>query len=151
MRLKEHRVNLTICKLLKEKGFQNGGDRYITEYLVNKKDPEYPEGGGPFSMTKGAIEEESGFMINKGDGDFSNKNYIMYEYPTSSLVIDWLIERGFYIQPILVEQFKPETGWGYELTYRNKEGVMVNTDEDKSFETRHLAEEEAIERALNLL
>lgn len=149
--MRERRVSLDICKLLKEKGFQNGGDRYITEYHVNKIDPEYPEGGGPFSMTKGEIEESSGFIVNNGAGDFSNKSYTMYEQPSTSLVIDWLIEKGVYVQPKLVFQLKPECGWGYNLTYHDKEDRIINTDENLSFETKHLAEIEAIEKALKLL
>jgi hypothetical protein len=93
MKLQDERITLETAKLAKEKGYHVAGYGSYTEYLVNRKDPEYPEGGGPFSMKKGEVEFANDyFMNNHPSTDYSNKNYVMYAAPTQALLARWLRE-----------------------------------------------------------
>ena len=76
MKLSDERITLETAKLAKEKSYHVAGYGFYTEYLVNKKDKEYPEGGGAFSMKKGEVEFDAGYFMNDHPAaDNSNKNY----------------------------------------------------------------------------
>ena len=77
-------ISLETAKLLKEKGFQVFTKGYYVEYLVDQQDPEYPEGGGSFSMTKGEVNFDSDMMMNgdKRYRDYTCKSYAVYSAPT---------------------------------------------------------------------
>jgi len=93
MKLQDERITLETAKLAKEKGNHVAGYGFYTEYLVNKKDKEYPEGGGPFSMKRGEVEfDDSYFMNDHPAADNSNKNYKQYAAPTQALLARWLRE-----------------------------------------------------------
>lgn len=90
---KNERISLETAKLAKEKGFNWLVDQSYTEYLVDQLDPDYPEGGGAFSMTKGEIEIiDFGFRNNFKDTDYSNEKYQMYARPTQAYIQKWLRE-----------------------------------------------------------
>jgi hypothetical protein len=94
--MKSERISLATAKLLKEeKSYKENSDAFYTEYLVNQKDLEYPEGGGPFSMSKGEITFDMGYFVNnnRGYGDFSNNNYISYGAPQQALLQRWFREK----------------------------------------------------------
>lgn len=138
------KITLPTAKLAKEKGFdvivETGS--YV-EYLVDKTDPEYPDGGGAFYMKKGDIETEDGYFRNGSDewGDFSNENYKMYARPTQTVLQRWLRE----VKKIDV------------LVYRNYQFLIKNKNEesqyydDVEYATYEVALEEALIKALNLI
>jgi hypothetical protein len=91
-------IELATAKLLLERGYNEFACGTLTEYLKNQKDPEYPEGGGPFSMKKGEIEFENGYFRNNSF-DRKNKSYQIYSAPTQEVVHQWLIdEHRIFIQ-----------------------------------------------------
>jgi len=80
------------------------------------------------------------------------KQQIITSAPYLSQLQKWLREeRQCYIQPVLVEQFNPLGGWGYEITYIDREGEMRNTDENEEYETYELALDHAMCRALVII
>jgi hypothetical protein len=92
--MKDEKITLATAKLCKEKNFDVAVFGSFVEYLKNQIDPEYPEGGGPFSMIKGEIEESNDYFQNNNEKrhDYTNKNYACYARPTQSLLLKWLRE-----------------------------------------------------------
>ena len=78
-------ATLAQCKVLKEKGFSIGTRNSITEYLKTHKSD-----NPSFSTKKGEVEIISGYILNNGPGDFSNKNYTSYECPEQWQVVEYL-------------------------------------------------------------
>jgi hypothetical protein len=92
-KLDEQRVSFELAKLLKEKGFQVPTKGCYTKYLKTHKSD-----NPSFAMTKGELEVDSEFIINKSAGDLSNENYYQCARPTHQLVIEWLyINYGLYV------------------------------------------------------
>ena len=86
------RINIETAKLLKNTNFNIGVTGAYTEYLVDNIDPEYPNGGGPFSMTKGEIELDTDQYIEHGNmasGDFTCKSYNQYAAPFQDTILKW--------------------------------------------------------------
>jgi hypothetical protein len=145
--MEDERITLETAKLAKEKGFHVALNASYTEYLVNKKDREYPEGGGPFSMRKGEVEFNTFWFCNDHPQmDYSNKNYIMYAAPTQALLQRWLREK----HSIHVEIYCNASGWGYILTKLN--GTTIKEiEDDVFFETAEIACEKGLQFALNMI
>jgi len=67
--IKDERITLETAKLLKEKNFDIWVYGSITEYIKSQRDPEYPEGGGPFGWEKGEREiDPTNYFRNNHDG-----------------------------------------------------------------------------------
>ena len=79
--MKQHYIRLETAKLLKEIGFHEWCNGIVTEYLIDQIDPSYPEGGGPFSMTKGEIEFSDDYSNNNYLGDFGGDHFVSYSCP----------------------------------------------------------------------
>lgn len=141
MKLENERITLKTAKLAKEKGYHVAGYGCYTEYLVNKKDPEYPEGGGPFSMKKGEVEYDGSFyfMNDHPAADNSNKNYKQYAAPIQTLLARWIREA----HGIHIEIYCNASGWGYILTKLN--GTTIQEIMDDVF---FKSNEEALEVGL---
>lgn len=152
---KNTRITLETAKLLKEKGFDIMVNGYYVEYKINQIDPEYPEGGGPFGMTKGEVEYDESFMVNgeRDYGDFSCKSYDCYSAPTQGIVHRWLREvHKFHVK---VEDWEGEK-WFYEIKdfdrrYSALELKKVGGDEKWEFDTYEEALEMGLQQALKLL
>lgn len=99
--MEEQIVTYEIAKLAKEKGFDVMVKGSYTEYLKTQTDPEYPDGGGPFSMVKGEVDFDNSYFKNNGSGDYSNNNnYNMCAAPTQALLQKWLREHHkIYVSP----------------------------------------------------
>jgi hypothetical protein len=142
MDIKEQRLTFETAKLSKEKGYDVAGYGYFTKYLKDQIDPEYPEGGGPFSMTKGEIEYDNNYFVNNKSGDFTNESYFMCSAPTQSLLARWLRE-VHNIQVYVYSHTKDANG-KYRDYIANINGKEINDPRDSEFQTY----EEAMEFGL---
>ncbi len=148
-------ITLETAKLLKEKGFDIMVKGHYTEYKVTQIDPEYPEGGGPFGMTKGEVDYDNIFMINgnRKYGDFSCDSYDCYSAPTQTIVYRWLREvHKFHVK---IEDWEGEK-WVYEIKDFDRrisalELKKLGTDEKLEFDTYEEALEMGLQQALKLL
>jgi hypothetical protein len=146
----DERVTFQTAKLLKEKKFDIGVDGSYTEYLRNRKDPEYPEGGGPFSMTKGEIEYDSDYFRNGNpDQDFSGKYYVIYAAPSQSIVAKWLRE-VWNIQVYCCSHTKNGKGIYIDYVVRVNE-TPINDARDGEYQTYEEAMEVGLQRALTMI
>jgi len=145
--IKDQRISLETAKLAKEKGYVNMGIGCYTEYLVTKIDPEYPEGGGPFGMTKGEVELSGDFFMNNHiNTDYSNENYFMCAAPTQALLARWLRE-VHNIQVYVSSQTVNGNGKyrDYVACVNNRE---INDARDEEFQTYEEAMEVGLLAAL---
>jgi hypothetical protein len=146
--MKDERITLKTAKLLKEKNFNIWAYGSITEYVKTQKDPEYPEGGGPFGWERGVSEVDSTnwFCNNHGACDYSNKKYKMYADPTQALVARWLREvHG--IQVYVDSRTKNgENKWRDYVVYIN--GAQLNDPRDEEYDTYEKAMEFGLYNAL---
>lgn len=142
--IEDTRIGLALAKFAKEKHYDAAAKGSITEYITTQKDPEYPEGGGPFGWKKGELEGSEGYFCNFDPGaDYSNKNYIMYARPTQTVLAKWLrIAHGIH-----VEIYCNASGWGYILTKLNGTTIQEIMD-DIFFESPEAAMEVGLEMAL---
>jgi len=141
------RISLETAKLAKEKGFDVRGNGCYTEYLVTQIDPEYPEGGGPFGMTKGEIQLSADYFANNWEQtDYSNENYFMCAAPTQALLAAWLRE-VHNIQVYVNSQTKNLNGKyrDYVAHVNNRE---INDARDEEFQTYEEAMEVGLQHAL---
>ena len=121
-----------------------------TQYLTTQKDPEYPEGGGPFGWTKGEVELSGGYFRNNDNGgDFSNKNYTMYAAPTQSLVQRWLRE-VHNIQVYVYSNTKNGEGIYRDYVAHINER-SINDSRDEEFQTYEAAMEVGLQVALEMI
>jgi len=142
MEIIDRRISVETSRLAKEKGYDIAANGSYTEYLVTKIDPEYPEGGGPFGMTKGEIELSADYFANNWEQtDYSNKNYFMCAAHTQTLLSAWLRAK----HDIHVEIYANASGWGYILTKTN--GTTIKEIEDCVFFDSY---EDAMETGLGL-
>jgi len=142
--MKDQKISFETAKLAKEKGYDVMGNGFYTEYLKNQIDPEYPEGGGPFSMTKGEIEFDNNYFGNNKDTDYTNKNYFMCSAPTQTLLARWLRE-VHNIQVYAYSHTKNQNGkYRDYVVYIN--GREINDARDEEFQTY----EEAMEIGLSV-
>jgi hypothetical protein len=113
--MNDERITLETAKLAKKKRFDVAVFGSYVEYLKDQIDPEYPEGGGPFSMVKGEIEENNDYFKN-GDKnhDYTNKNYSCYARPTQALLARWLREKHGLILCVIYTNV-PGIKWGYDI------------------------------------
>jgi hypothetical protein len=145
--LEDTRIGLATAKLAKEKRYDAISKGSITEYQTTRKDPEYPEGGGPFGWTKGELEGSNDYFRNFDQGsDYSNKNYTMYARPTQTVLAKWLREK----HGIHVEIYCNASGWGYILTKLNGTTIKEIMD-DVFFESAEVAMEVGLVEALNMI
>jgi hypothetical protein len=115
--IEDTRIGLATAKLAKEKHYDAISKGSITEYITTQKDPEYPEGGGPFGWKKGELEGSEGYFRNfDGGSDYSNKNYIMYARPTQPVLQKWLREKHgieVFVKPFYIPQLNREGCFKY--------------------------------------
>lgn len=145
----EQRILLETAKLAKEKGYGYLSTGSYTVYLKDQVDPEYPEGGGPFSMTKGEVERSSDYFANRDERtDYSCETYLMCAAPTQSILARWLREA----KNIHVDIYANASGWGWILTKTGRNGSTIKEIEDDIyFETYEIAMEMGLMQALELL
>jgi hypothetical protein len=146
--MNDERITLETAKLAKKKRFDVAVFGSYVEYLKDQIDPEYPEGGGPFSMVKGEIEENNDYFKNgdKKYHDYSNKNYSCYARPTQALLARWIRE----IHEIHIEIYCNASGWGWILTKLN--GTTIKgIEDDVFFKTAEIACEKGLKIALNMI
>jgi len=141
--MKDERISFETAKLAKAKGFDAEVNVCYVEYLkTNKSD------NPSFRTKKGDIETESGYFVNNGVGDLSNKNYTCYARPTQSLLRRWLFEK----HNIDVLPFKRYSqirlGECYECKY-NDGGLILTTNFDS--ETYEEGMEKGLQEALKLI
>jgi len=143
MDIKDQIVLFETGKLAKEKGYDVTSNGYFTQYLKNQIDPEYPEGGGPFSMTKGEIEFDNNYFGNNMEQtDYTNETYFMCAAPTQTLLARWLRE-VHNIQVYVNSQTKDGNG-KYRDYVAHVNGKEINDPRDSEFQTY----EEAMEVGL---
>jgi hypothetical protein len=134
--MKDERITLETAKLAKNKNFNEFVNGTYTEYLVDQTDPEYPEGGGPFSMKKGEIEFDTTYIRNNdNNSDLTCKNYACYSAPTQSLLQKWLRE----VHNIHVGLIHESHGWMFILSN------ITENDEGKCGYDNYKTYEEALE------
>jgi hypothetical protein len=143
--MKDERITLETAKLAKVKNFNIRINGSYVEYLVDKTDPEYPEGGGAFSMKKGEVEFDSDPFINNGDSDYSNELYEIYAAPTQSLLVRWLRE-VHNIQVYCYSSTKNGEGIYRDYVVHVNE-ISINDARDEEFQTY----EEAMEAGLKIV
>jgi len=146
--MNEQVISIETAKILKSKGFNLAVKGSYTEYLVDKIDPEYPDGSGPFSMKKGEIELDTSWYFKNNDNvaDYSNDNYIMYAAPTQGLLQQWLRE----VHRIYVS---PRESWSFDDTLEfvcTVNGTFVNHNIVTEPINRFKTYEDALEAGLKL-
>ena len=155
--MKDDRISLATAKLLKaEKSFKEDAGAFYTEYLVNQKDLEYPEGGGPFSMSKGEITFDTGYFVNnnRGYGDFSNKNYVSYGAPTQALLQRWFREKQeieVYVKPYSIPQLNGKGSIKYYGLVMEIDCVYACNESTNSKNTYEEALDEALQLAFKFI
>jgi hypothetical protein len=147
--MKDERITFETAKLAKEKGFNIIVRGHYIEYLIDRIDPEYPEGGGPFSMEKGKIEFEENAMINNGGSDYSNQNYKMYTAPTQSLLARWL--REIHNIQVYVSSQTVDGNKKYRDYVGYVNGYAINDPRDEEFQTYEQAMEVGLQIALKMI
>ena len=142
----EQKVLLETAKLAKDRGYNYPTMSSYTVYLVDQVDPDYPEGGGAFSMTKGEVETNNHYFINGDERtDYTCKTYAMYAAPTQALLARWLRE----VKEIHVEIYCNASGWGWILTKTNGTTIKEIQD-DVFFENHEIAMEIGLNEALSI-
>lgn len=135
MEVQDQIIALETAKLAKEKGYDIFGYGSYTEYLINQVDPEYPEGGGSFSMTKGEVVFDNAYFKNGYEkSDYSCETYYMCAAPTQTLLARWLRE----VHGIHIEIYTNASGYGYILTKTNGT-VIKEIEDDIFFESNEIA------------
>lgn len=86
-------VPFNIARELKELGFKEECYARYEYALTSQKDPEYPEGGGPFGWTKSECNFRTEYFVNGSSGDYSNKSWLLVGAPFYDQVIEWFIEK----------------------------------------------------------
>lgn len=147
MNIQEQRILLQTAKIAKDRGFNYGTHGSYTVYLVDQVDPDYPEGGGAFSMTKGEVEFDDGYFLNNEKVcDYTCETYAMYAAPTQTLLAKWLRET----HDIHVEIYCNASGWGWILT--KTDGTTIKEIQDDTFfENHEIAMEIGLNQALELI
>jgi hypothetical protein len=147
MDIREQKILLATAKIAKDKGFDSYCNASYTVYLCDQIDPEYPEGGGAFSMTKDEVEVDYNlFQNNNSQTDYSCESYYMCAAPTQTLLAKWLRET----HDIHVEIYANASGWGWILTKTNGTGIKEITD-DIFFDNYEIAMEIGLNQALELI
>lgn len=142
--MKDEIIALETAKLAKDKKFNILVKGFYTEYLVDRVDPSYPEGGGIFSMNKGEVDFESDYIMNNhANNDFSNNNYICYAAPTQSLLQRWIRET----HNIHVGIDYDVHGWMFFITEIPNPSGEVNWSND-NYKTYEEALESGLRKAL---
>jgi hypothetical protein len=146
--MKEQLITFETAKLAKEKGFNVPTFVHYTEYLVNKIDEEYPNGGGPFSMTKGEIVLSNSYHKNNDkNGDFSNENYYSCAASTQSLLQKWIREK----HDIHVEPFEENKKYVLLIHYYSSVGCRIEDWTKKGpYDSYEDALEVGLKMALNI-
>lgn len=148
MELQDQRITLETAKLAKEKGYNIFGYGNYTEYLINQVDPDYPEGGGSFSMRKGELIFDNSYFKNNDSGmtDYSCEHYNMYAAPTQALLARWLREvHG--IQVYVNSQTKDGNNC-YRDYVAHVNGREINDARDAEFQSYEPAFEVGLQVAL---
>lgn len=121
VRMTETYITIDTAKLAKEKGFDVFVDNSFVEYLVTSIDPDDEDGSGPFSMTKGEINEHSQIFANNWqESDYSCESYTMYARPSQSVLQEWLRKVKDIIVLVNYHSFaiESENGWFYHFGKR---------------------------------
>jgi hypothetical protein len=145
--MKEQRITFETAKLAKEKGFH--------WRMLQWAQPPYPGGAPRLISLEGAGDEYGNPCFSEKGKEITPKYYNLsnshWPRPTQDLLNKWLREKHkIYLQILLVEQYNPQRGWGYELTYFKNDSV-TNTDETASYPTYEEAMEAGLQRALKLV
>ena len=146
--MKDERITIETAKLAKKKNFNIIVKGHYVEYLVNQVDPEYPEGGGPFSMKKGEIEFGEDAIVNNGGSDYSNHSYDMYAAPTQSLLAKWLRD-VHNIQVYCNSGTKNGNVYRDYIVHINERSI--NDPRDEEYQTYETAMEAGLQSALKMI
>jgi len=150
MEIVDKRIWLETAKLAKEKGYDIAANGCYTEYLVTKIDPEYPEGGGPFGMTKGEIVLSADYFANNWEQtDYSNENYFMCAAHTQTLLAAWLRVKH-NIQVYACSQTIDGNG-KYRDYVAHVNNLEINDARDEEYQTYEEAMEVGLQHALGLI
>lgn len=148
--MKDERITLETAKLAKAKNFNEFVQGSYTEYLVDKTDPEYPEGGGPFGMKKGEVEFDSSYIRNNDkNSDLTCKSYACYSAPTQSLLQRWLREIH-NIQVYCYSHTKNGEGKYRDYVVYVNDNVL-NDPRDEDYQTYEEALEVGLQFALEMI
>jgi hypothetical protein len=153
---KDEVISLETAKLAKEKQFRVGVKGEYTEYHTTQIDEEYPEGGGPFSMTKGEVTYDDSFFINDEKMcDISNEHYTIYAAPTQSLLAKWLRDVHdiqVYAYSHTIRNANPKMGTAkYKDYVAHVNEKEINDARDEEYQTYEAALEAGLKYALNTL
>ena len=151
----DDRITIETARLAKERGFNLLVKGSYSEYLIDQVDPDYLEGGGPFSMTKGEIERDDSWFKNGSNngGDYSNENYTMYARPTQEELHKWLRDTyGVYVDVKPHKTEADELMWfsqvftlrRYNMTYKMFEYITMFNRGDTYEEVMELGLREAV-------
>jgi len=147
MEIVDKRISFTTAKLAKEKRFDIACSGSYTEYLVDQVDPDYPEGGGAFTMTKGEIELASNYFINNDERcDYTCKSYAMYAAPTQALLAKWL--REVHNIQVYVNSHTKDGNGKYRDYVAHVNNREINDARDTEFQTYEEAMEIGLQAAL---
>lgn len=148
--MKDERITLETAKLAKSKNFNEFVNGLYTEYLVDQKDTEYPEGDNPFGMSKGDVEFIATYMRNDDKkSDLTCKNYVCYSAPTQSILQKWLREKH-NIQVYCYSMTKNGKGkYRDYVVYVN--GNSINDARDEEFQSYEEALEIGLQVALEMI
>jgi len=103
--MKKYIIRIDTAKLLKEIGFDEVVEGFLTEYLIDQIDPEYPEGGGPFGMVKGEVEYSESYDSNSRLEEMGGDSYQCYSSPTLTYLQQWLMEEyKLFVCPFLFKK-----------------------------------------------
>lgn len=159
--MKEQRISFETAKLAREKGFMWKHVTFRKMTPAELSDPENERvvrmGVKDAPVWEGDVEpDRNGAACYNDEGKeiwpnkYSPRNR-HYPRPTQDLLNKWLREQHkIYLQVILIAQYHPEEGWGYELTY-TKDGSISNTDETESYSTYEEAMKAGLLEALKLI
>lgn len=120
----EDYCSFELSKLLKEKGFSQGSKHSFIEVLQDNENDK-----------KGDLNQDASYIINNGNGDYSNKAYYCCERPIHAKIIKWLRLK----HEIEIEVSKEKKGVYF---------CFDNSDVCKTFITEGSSPEEAIEKCL---
>lgn len=150
------RINYNTARLLKKCGFNEIINGFYCEYQITQIDPEYPEGGGPFGMTKGEIEliDMSDYNSNLKD----NETYHVCSAPTQDELFNWLrLNHNMHVIPYPILHLKnnveietEEKDFEYTYYFYVK-GISQYVTVDETFDTYEKAFESGLFNALSLL
>lgn len=139
--MQEQLIEFKTAKLAKEKGFDWEVNHYYDTTNCNWHRVSKYE-----NLTNKC-------WIQEPDGSNCKSRIGWISAPTQSHLQKWLRDvHKIYLQPILLSQLVPESGWGYELTWIDKKiKTVFNTDESEEYKTCEESLEVGLLEALKLI